>query len=325
MEGKRNLRLVLEFDGTAYAGWQRQKGMPSIQQVLEDAVRVMTGEQGNAVGAGRTDAGVHALHFVAHMRTGTAIPCENLLRGLNSLLPPDVAVREVAEADEAFHARKHAVAKVYLYRICNRGIRPVVGRQYAWHVPRPLAVSAMRRAGASLIGTQDFTSFCSVHTTVPHRVRTITRISVTAEPEGMVHLEVEANGFLRHMVRVIAGTLVEVGLGKRRPEELRAILAARDRTRAGMTAPPQGLFLKAVHYGRAVHPSGSQGAGTEPPRRDVGRCASTGGKAVSARHVAEKPREEDPLARFPGEDVSHPADVDAAQGRLGGGRDADRN
>lgn len=244
----RNIRMTLEYDGTAYAGWQRQKNGLSIQQVLEEKIAVMTGEAVKVAGSGRTDAGVHALAQVASFRTATAIPARNLLLGLNSLLPADIAVIELDEAPEAFHARHSATGKVYLYRILNRPVRSPLHRHFAWEIFQPLDVPAMAAAAAHLRGTHDFTSFSTVHSDAPHRVRTIREISVVRSERGFVDVTVEADGFLRYMVRIIAGTLAEVGRGRRSPGDIPAALAAMDRDAAGMTAPARGLFLKEVRY-----------------------------------------------------------------------------
>jgi tRNA pseudouridine38-40 synthase len=244
----RTIRMTLEYDGTDYVGWQRQKNGLSIQQVLEEKIAVMTGETVKVTGSGRTDAGVHALAQVAHFRTASAIPPGNFLLGLNSLLPPDIAVRQLEEAPESFHSRHGATGKVYLYRILNRPVRSPLNCRFAWEVFQPLDVPAMARAAFHLRGTHDFTSFSTVHSDAPHRVRTVREISVVRDREGFVDITVEAEGFLRYMVRIIAGTLVEVGRGKLRPGDVPAVLAAQDRAAAGMTAPARGLFLKEVRY-----------------------------------------------------------------------------
>lgn len=244
----RNIRMTLEYDGTAYAGWQRQKNGLSIQQVLEEKIAVMTGEAVKVVGSGRTDAGVHALAQVAHFRTASAVPARNFLLGLNSLLPRDIAVIRLEEAPEDFHARHSATGKVYLYRILNRPVRSALYRNYAWEIFQPLDAAAMQEAAAHLVGTHDFTSFSTVHSDAPHRVRTVREITVARDREDFIGITVEAEGFLRYMVRILAGTLVEVGKGRRQPGDIPAVLSARDRAAAGITAPSRGLFLKEVRY-----------------------------------------------------------------------------
>ena len=244
----RNIKMILEYDGTAYHGWQRQINGLSIQQLLEEKIGIITREKIKIVGSGRTDAGVHALNQVANFRTESAIGEKNLLDGINSLLPRDVVVKSLVEVDMAFHARRDAVSKVYCYRVFNSPVRPAMQRNYCWAVFPPLDIGRMSEAATNLLGRHDFTSFSTVHTDVKDFVRTIRDISIDADGSGMIRFLVEADGFLRYMVRTIVGTLVEVGKGKREAESMPALLQARDRNLAGMTAPPQGLFLQEVKY-----------------------------------------------------------------------------
>ena len=244
----RNIRLIVEYDGGAYCGWQRQINGLSIQQIIEECIGRMTGEEVRVIGSGRTDAGVHALRQVAHFRTASRLGERNLLMGINSLLPADIAIREICEVDPSFHARFDAVSKVYLYRICNRPVRSALERNYAWFVWKPLDLARIGGALPVFKGTHDFSSFCSTHSESPDRIRTILNIAAERDASGMIYISVEADGFLRYMVRTIVGTLVDVGRGKRSAEEVAAILAAKDRRRAGLTAPPQGLYLKDVKY-----------------------------------------------------------------------------
>lgn len=274
----RNLKMIVEYDGSGYHGWQRQKNGLSIQQVLEEKIAVITGEKVNVIGSGRTDAGVHALAQVAHFNTACGIPAGNLLKGINSLLPADIVLKSLEEVNEDYHARIDAKGKVYLYQIFNSPTRTVLYRHYAWIIHCPLDLDLMREAAGCLIGRHDFTSFSSVHTDVIFFEREMRRIEImnypatscgvskTAsneagfgeyDPERLDYLSgghplikifVEADGFLRYMVRTIVGTLVEVGRGKRPPEDMAAVLKGRDRKLAGITAPPQGLFLKEVIY-----------------------------------------------------------------------------
>jgi tRNA pseudouridine38-40 synthase len=244
----RTIRLILEYDGTAYCGWQRQENGLSIQQVLEECIGRMTGEQIRVIGSGRTDAGVHALYQAAHFRTESRLGERNLLLGINSLLPADICVREVREEEPSFHARYDVKSKTYLYRICNRPVRSALERNRAWFVREPLDLARIAETLPLFKGTRNFTSFCSVHAEGRDRIRTLLDIGVKGDPGGMIEIFMEADGFLRYMVRTIVGMLVDVGRGKRSPEEVAAILAARDRRRAGPTAPPHGLFLKDVKY-----------------------------------------------------------------------------
>jgi len=244
----RNLKLILEYDGTAYHGWQRQANGLSIQQVLEEKIAVMTGETVKVIGSGRTDAGVHALGQVAHFKTAATIPDVHFLKGINSLLPRDIAVKALREVHPSFHARYDAKSKVYLYQIVNGPIRPVLLRQYAWFVPGPLDLEKMRETAICFMGTHDFSSFCSTHSDAPDHIRTITDIRIRTGSHGLIKLMMEADGFLRHMVRGIVGTLVDIGRGKRFGSDMQEILRAKDRRQGGMTAPPHGLFLKEVRY-----------------------------------------------------------------------------
>jgi len=243
----RNIRLIVEYDGTAYCGWQRQENGLSIQEVLERCIGRITGERIQLNGSGRTDAGVHALGQVANFRTSSRLGEWNLLAGINSLLPPDIAVREVRDVDPDFHARFAAKSKTYLYRICNRPVRSALERHYAWFVWEPLVLERIEAGLSQFMGTHDFTSFCATRSDGVDRVRTVLRASVVRAGES-VEISMEADGFLRYMVRTIVGTLVGVGRGKIPAERITAILVARDRRLAGMTAPPQGLFLKDVTY-----------------------------------------------------------------------------
>ena len=243
----RNIRLIIEYDGTAYCGWQRQVNGLSIQEVLEGCIGRMTGERVRLNGSGRTDAGVHALGQVANFRTDSRLGERNLLMGINSLLPPDIVVREVREAADDFHARFAARSKTYLYRICNRPVRSPLERHFAWFVWEPLTLEKIEACLPLFIGTHDFTSFCSIHSDSADRVRTILRAGVLRQGE-IIEISMEADGFLRYMVRTIVGTLVEAGRGKICPTGIATVLAAKDRCRAGLTAPPQGLFLKEVTY-----------------------------------------------------------------------------
>jgi tRNA pseudouridine38-40 synthase len=244
----RNIKLIVEYDGTAYCGWQRQKNGLSIQQLLEEAICRITGEESRVIGSGRTDAGVHALGQVAHFHTTSRLGERNILMGINSLLPGDIAVREAREVDPSFHARFDVVSKVYIYKICNRPVRPALERNRAWFIWFPLDLEGIEGALELFHGVHDFTSFCSTHTDSTDHIRTIFDIGLKTDNSGMIQISLEADGFLRYMVRSIIGALVDIGRGRRSREDLAGILEAKDRRRAGLTAPPQGLFLKEVRY-----------------------------------------------------------------------------
>jgi len=244
----RNIKLLLEYQGTAYVGWQRQVQPNSIQQVVEEAIGRITGRASRLIGASRTDAGVHAAGQVANFRTESALPPERLREALNAVLPPDIAVLDVEEVPEDFHARFDAVSKRYEYTIRTGPVRPALGRELCWHCRWPLDVDRMRRAAAPLVGTHDFAGFASSGSDRKGSVRTLTRCDVHQAPGRMV-LVLEGDGFLYNMVRTIAGTLVDIGRGKLPVERVAEVLAAGDRTRAGRTAPARGLCLVRVDYG----------------------------------------------------------------------------
>ena len=244
----RNFKMVVEYDGTSYCGWQRQENDISIQQVLEETIRLITCEKVTVVGSGRTDAGVHALNQVANFRSDTRLPAEILYRGINGLLPQDIVVKALEEVAADFHAQRDVRGKVYVYRICNKRLRSALGRNYFWFIHHPLDLSLMEQAAQYLIGRHDFSSFCATGSDVKDRHRTVTGINIDRDEDGLLEITVEAQGFLKYMVRNIVGTLVEIGRGKRPPEEMKKIIDYRDRDIAGITAPARGLYLKEVKY-----------------------------------------------------------------------------
>ncbi len=242
-------RLSLEYDGREFAGWQLQRrGQRTVQGTLQEAFQRVTGCEVGVVGAGRTDAGVHAEGQVASVEVETEMAPDRLRRALNGVLPPDLAVWECAQAPEGFHARYQARSKLYCYRIWNGESGSPLRAARAHHVPKALDVEAMRRAAALLLGTHDFAAFRAAGSSVRSTVRTLERLEVEAEPRGEIRILVEGDGFLRQMVRILAGTLIEVGLGRRDAAGLTAVLAARERSRAGRTAPAQALTLVRVSY-----------------------------------------------------------------------------
>jgi tRNA pseudouridine38-40 synthase len=242
-------RVTLEYDGRDFQGWQAQgPGRRTVQGTLEQALAELDGAPVPVAGAGRTDAGVHAEGQVASFRLGRELEPDLLGRALNGLLPPDVAVREAARTAEGFHARRDARSKVYRYALWNGPLRSPLreGRQH-W-VRRPLDLEQMRRAARDLEGTHDFASLQSAGSGVISTVRTLFRVELRGEPGGEIELWVEGDGFLRHMVRALAGTLLEVGSARRAAESMAALLAARRRAAAGPTAPAQALTLIRVDY-----------------------------------------------------------------------------
>ena len=245
---RKNYKLVLEYDGSNYHGWQRQKGLLTIQEVVETRLAIMTQTPVRLVGAGRTDAGVHARGQVANFLSKTQIPPARLLRGLNSLLPDDIVALELISVPKDFHARFKARSKIYQYRIHNGPIAPALGRQYGWHISRPLRWSSMVKCLKLLEGRHDFSSFQAAGSSVRSTERVVLATEITAVGEYTRLITIEANGFLRHMVRNIVGTLVDVGSGKHTEEGFSAVLAAGNRQQAGMTAPARGLCLLEVRY-----------------------------------------------------------------------------
>ncbi len=246
----RNLKLTLQYDGTNYVGWQRQAAGVSIQGLIEEALARIEGGPVTVHGAGRTDAGVHALAQVASVSLTASIEAPILARALNAELPRDVRVLAEQEVEPGFHARFSATGKLYEYRIVNAPIVSPFIQRYVWHVTPPLDIDAMRNAAEPLVGAHDFAAFQGSGSAVASTERIVR--AITWEDGGgydrPLVMRIEGNGFLRHMVRNIAGTLVEIGMGRWDVSRAAEILASRDRTEAGPTAPPQGLFLVSVDY-----------------------------------------------------------------------------
>jgi tRNA pseudouridine38-40 synthase len=244
----RTIKLTIEYDGTHYLGWQVQPEGTTIQGVLEEKLGLLTGEPVRLFSSGRTDSGVHALAQVAHFKTPSQMDIRAMQKALNSLLPADIVIRKVEEVDEGFHARKHSKSKVYEYRILNRNLRSAFGREYFWYIPQKLNLAAMKKATQGLIGEHDFSAFRTVGSSTRTTVRRVTRAEWKRQRDGLLRFEIEANGFLKQMVRSIVGTLVEVGKGRIEVAEFQKILESKDRRKAGPTAPARGLFLKEVKY-----------------------------------------------------------------------------
>ncbi|BBO34957.1 tRNA pseudouridine(38-40) synthase TruA [Lacipirellula parvula] len=276
-----SFKITLAYDGAEFSGWQAQPGRRTVQGELERAWLEITGEAVRLNAAGRTDAGVHAAGQVASVESATNIPPESLVHALNSKLPDDAAVQLVERVADGFHATHDAKFKRYRYTIYNDGRRPVFARKYAWHIPTPLDVAAMQAGGAHMVGTHDFACFQSVGSERESTVRTIFAVDVVAMPAAslapgsargsarllstlapnelqtgpraepgarIVTIDVEGDGFLYNMVRTIAGTLVEVGRGRRPPEWVAEVIASKDRCTAGQTAPAHGLCMQWVAY-----------------------------------------------------------------------------
>jgi tRNA pseudouridine38-40 synthase len=250
----RNIKLTLQYDGTDFVGWQRQASGTSIQGLFEDALRPIEGSPVTVHGAGRTDAGVHALAQVCSFSLTASIAPAALARALNAVLPPDVRVSQSEVVPDDFHARFSATGKVYEYRIVSAPFVSPFLRRYVWHVLPRLDLAAMRQAAAVLVGEHDFAAFQAAGAEVHTTIRTIRRIewSGAGSSEDPLVMQLEGDGFLRHMVRNIAGTVVEIGMGRRPVDAMPEILASRSRARAGPTAPASGLFLRQVLYSAKI-------------------------------------------------------------------------
>jgi tRNA pseudouridine38-40 synthase len=243
----RRLRLLVEYDGTDFSGWQRQPTERTVQGVLEEAIRGMTGESVFLRGAGRTDAGVHADGQVASFDLEANIPTHGLLRGLNSALPPDVALLDVAEAAPDFDARFSARGKVYRYTVWAHLVRSPRRARDAWHVRHSLDLDAIRAAAAALVGEHDFRAFRAADCDRRTTRRVVRRLDVDRQG-ALIAIEVEATAFLKNMVRILVGTLIDVGRGRIDAGAIAHMLETGDRTAGGMTAPAHGLTLLRVIY-----------------------------------------------------------------------------
>lgn len=243
----RNIKLIIEYDGSRYCGWQRQKGETTIQQVLEDTLEKLCGEKVQLTGSGRTDSGVHARGQTANFHTRSKIPPDRFSYALNTLLPRDIRIISSEEAGADFHARFSAKAKKYRYSIVNNRHGTAIGWQYYYHVPMHLDIEAMEKAVKHFEGTHDFAAFMAAGSPVKSTVRTIYEAKMVREGD-FIHFFFTGDGFLYNMVRIMAGTLIDVGKGKISPDSIPGIILSRDRTQAGPTAPPHGLTLEEVYY-----------------------------------------------------------------------------
>ncbi|HET6369889.1 MAG TPA: tRNA pseudouridine(38-40) synthase TruA [Nitrospiria bacterium] len=245
-----NVRLILEYDGTDFHGWQKQPGLRTVQGIVEGAISRISGEKPKLIGSGRTDAGVHARGQVANFLTEASLACGEWRKALNANLPPDVVVLRADRAPKEFHARHSAVGRVYEYRVLRREVRSPLDLRFAWHVPRPLDISAIRKASVLLRGVHDFTSFSASGSENQNPRVNLRRLGIGRSGELLL-FTLEASHFLWHMVRNIVGLLVEVGLGRIHPGKTSQFLGARDRRAVpAAPAPPQGLCLIKVQYPR---------------------------------------------------------------------------
>ncbi len=244
----RKLKILIEYEGTRYSGWQCQANGLAIQEVLQKTLKKITQEKKSVVASGRTDAGVHAEGQVAHFFTASRMNSREFLKAFNSLLPSDIVVKKVQEVDSKFHAQKSATQKTYRYTILNRDFPSALRGRQAHYIASPLNVSAMRRAAKYLVGKHDFSAFQGAGGKVNSTVREIDSLTIQKK-DDWIHFNVVGNGFLKYMVRNIVGTLIQVGQEKITAEQTQVILQSCDRTQAGPTAPARGLCLVAVKYG----------------------------------------------------------------------------
>jgi tRNA pseudouridine38-40 synthase len=243
----RNIKSVIAYDGAAFMGWQIQDGVRTVQETMEEALRVILGHPVRVIASGRTDAGVHAFAQVINFPTEARIPTDGLIRGLNTILPGDVAVLSAEDAAPEFHAQQMAKAKTYVYVMDISPIRNPFLARYVLHEKGPLDCAAMHEAACYFLGEHDFASFQGAGSPVKTTIRCITTSEVL-QKGNKVFFCMQGSGFLRHMVRNIVGTLLQVGKGKRAPTDIQRIMAMKDRSFAGPTAPPQGLYLVGVEY-----------------------------------------------------------------------------
>lgn len=244
---KRNIKLIIKYDGTHYSGWQFQKNARSVQETIEAALKKITGRKASLIGSGRTDAGVHAKHQVANFKTDSKLPLKNLWMALNSNLPKDIVVSDVSAAPLKFNAQHSAKSKHYRYTIANTNFVDPFIRRYAAKCFYELDTALMKRAAKYLVGRHDFRSFQAKDGVERDSVRSIKHIRITKEGD-LIHIDIEADGFLYNMVRNIAGTLIEVGRGKFAVAQVGEILKKKDRRFCGPTAPAEGLCLMKVRY-----------------------------------------------------------------------------
>jgi tRNA pseudouridine38-40 synthase len=245
---KKNIRLIIAYDGSSFYGWQRQRGKPTIQGTIEEKIAVMVREPVSLIGAGRTDAGVHALHQVANFRISSSLTPSIFLTALNAQLPPSIVIKAAEYVPFDFHARYDARSKVYEYRVLNESMPSPFLTQYVWHIARPLKVALMEECLRIVEGSHDFSSFCSPGDGKINPVRNMMRAELETQREDFLTFAFEANGFLRHMIRTLMGTLIKVGLGRLSVSDFIEILESRGGQHPGAKAPPSGLYLRDVKY-----------------------------------------------------------------------------
>lgn len=244
----RNIKLTIEYDGKDFNGWQKQPNKLNIQGTIEQAIKSITGEDVELNASGRTDAGVHALGQVANFKTNSQIPIEKFAIAINSRLKKSIVIKKAEEVDERFHSRLNCKRKTYRYIINNSPYGTAIYRYLETHIPQKLNVEKMKKAVKYFIGEHDFKAFKASGTSSKSSVRTIYNATVKEMPNNRIYIELTGNGFLYNMVRIISGTLVEVGIGKLQPEDIQNIIESKKRENAGKTLPPQGLYLVSVEY-----------------------------------------------------------------------------
>ena len=243
----RNIKLTIEYDGTSYGGWQKQKNNRTIQQCIEEAIKLLTGEEVELIGSSRTDAGVHAKGMVANFITNSKIPSDKFREAINTKLPDDIGIIKSEEVDKNFHSRYDSKGKTYCYTLVNRYEKVCLGRSYVYQVRDELNYNLMKDAAKYFLGKHDFKAFKTNGSSVKTSVRTISGLELELKGD-VLKIFISADGFLYNMVRILAGTLMAVGMGQRTPEEMPKILAACDRAAAGPTAPAKGLMLAGMEY-----------------------------------------------------------------------------
>lgn len=254
---ERNIKLMVAYDGTAYHGFQRQANGITIQEILEDRLAVIFGHPVKVNGSGRTDSGVHAYGQVINFLTTGKIPLTKIPQAVNGILPPDIVIVSAEEAAPDFHARRSAKSKTYIYRIYNAQLRNPFERNHSWHVRGDLNVPLMDKIVQQVVGTHDFSAFRAAGGAPVSPAKTIYQAYCRRE-DTIVIFSFHGSGFLYHMVRNLVGTIVEIGLGRRQPEEFSVILDSLDRKKAGITAPPEGLYLMSVQYEKPDIPLGAE-------------------------------------------------------------------
>jgi len=245
---QKNIKLIIAYDGTGYFGWQRQKDKATIQGAIEQKIETIAGNSVSLIGAGRTDAGVHALHQVANFRVSSHLTPFVFFKALNALLPASISIKEAEQVPLEFHARYDAKSKVYEYRVYNDKLPSPFLRQYAWHIPWTLDVPAMEECLSAIQGAHDFCAFCAKGDGTSNTVRTMIGASLEIQSSGILAFHLEANGFLRYMARNLVGTIVKVGLNKLGKSGFAELLNPGVRKHPVLKAPPGGLYLKDVRY-----------------------------------------------------------------------------